>query len=102
MTVRQLGARAKKNPLSKAQIDALRKLAADGPCQTSKNTEGVYIAGTAAAALERRGLIKRSSMKWGRVETGSDEYSLTNRGREALATIDHEESSQPPTRNHDR
>jgi hypothetical protein len=45
--------------LTKPQLEVLRKLDRDGVCQTTTSTYGVYVAGTVAAALVRRGLGKR-------------------------------------------
>lgn len=84
MTMRELAKRTKRPPLSKPQIEVLRKLDAEGPRATSKSTWGAYVCGTATAALERRGYVKAWPVKWGGVDTGEREYGITNAGRAAL------------------
>lgn len=85
----ELAKRTLRHPLSKAQVDVLRKLRDVGPCKTSKATVGVYVAGTAAAALARRGLVKAQGITWnGHDIEGSAEYVITHTGRTALRLIE--------------
>jgi glutamate synthase domain-containing protein 1 len=81
----ELAKRTKRHPLSKPQIEVLQKLAERGACATAKTTWGVYVCGTATAALERRRLVKATSQTWDGHETGEREYEITPEGREALA-----------------
>ena len=58
----ELAKRTKRHPLSKPQIDVLRALS-DGRIRVSAGvTRGDYVTGTAAAALERRGLVRAVSV----------------------------------------
>lgn len=79
----QLAKRTKRHPLSKPQLEVLQKLAERGSCPTSSRTAGVFVSGTAAAALERRGLVY-ASMDGEHGWLGRT-FKLTDAGRKVLA-----------------
>lgn len=83
----QLAKRTKRHPLTKVQIEVLRKLIGRGACSTARSTWGVYVCGTAIAALERRGLVKMKTVKWNGTETSDYEYEITDAGRKVFAHL---------------
>lgn len=85
----QIAERTKRHPLSKVQLAVLRKLDAEGPRQTAISTWGVYVCGTATAALCRRGLVRAQGIRWGSaIIEGVPEYVITKEGRRVLARIE--------------
>jgi hypothetical protein len=82
MTLRPLATRTLRHPLSRAQLDVLAKLELEGPCPTSTSTMGRYVAGTATAALERRGLVKMRGEDFG--GDGEWTFEITDAGKRAL------------------
>lgn len=95
MTMKQLTPRTKRHPLSPPQIMVLRKLAEVGACATAGATWGVYVSGTAAAALHRRGFVKVKPQLWDGVATGSIEYEITGAGRIALERANERKRAKP-------
>lgn len=75
----ELATRTKRHPLSKPQLEVLRALADCRIRVSAGVTRGDYVTGTAAAALERRGLVKR-------VEVAGElaGYQITTEGLKAL------------------
>lgn len=90
----ELTPRSLRHPLSKAQIEVLKKLAV-APCYTSTSTMGVYVAGPAAAALRRRGLVKLVGDSYDPLvaitETGLKALKLAERG-EVCSACEHEKT----------
>lgn len=82
MTAFPLATRTKRHPLSKPQLEALRVLADCRIRLSAGVTRGDYVTGTAAAALERRGLVKRVDVPGMPGERLG--YQITTEGLKAL------------------